>query len=237
MADTPATAFTMFGARNAITGGLAHIDTQVDALERAVTDNPGLAFDLARTVVESTCRTIMIERGIVFDKDDDLPRLFKSLTGNLPLLPLAAAAEVGARKSLMQTLNGLHTALQGVCELRNAYGFASHGSAGPRASMESDQALLAAQAADAIIGFLHRVHRQESATIPGTRLEYLDSSAFNEYVDGANSAVQIFDLTYAPSEVLFGVDQDAYRELLAEFDSEVEPVASSTEDGSKGMLP
>jgi Abortive infection C-terminus len=109
-----------------------------------------LAFDLAKTVVESACRTILAERKIAFGFDDDLPRLFKSVTAHLPILPVAASAEIEARKSLAQTLNGLHTALQGVCELRNTYGFASHGTAGPRAPMESVQALLAAQAADAI---------------------------------------------------------------------------------------
>jgi Abortive infection C-terminus len=67
------------------------------------------------------------------------------------LLPeLSGAAEV--RQSLTKTLNGLHTAVQGICELRNRCGFASHGSGNPRPAMASVQALLAAQAADAIIG-------------------------------------------------------------------------------------
>ena len=94
--------------------------------------------------------------------------------------------EAEARKSLAQTLNGLHTALQGVCELRNAYGFASHGSDAPRPVMEGVQALLAAQAADAIVGFLHRVHRQERVTISSIRLAYEDNDGFNTYLDDAN---------------------------------------------------
>jgi hypothetical protein len=82
--------------------------------------------------------------------------------------------------------------------------------------MESVQALLAAQAADAIVGFLHRVHRQERAS-PGTRLDYDDNQALNTYVDEANEVVRIFDLEYRPSEVLFRVDQEAYREILSGF--------------------
>src|SRR2546423_922793 len=151
----------MHGARAAMAGGLTHIEEQVKGIERAVIENPGLAFDLAKTVVESACRAILTDRKIVFDPDDDLPKLFKTVTTNLPMLPVAASNEADARKSLVQTLNGLHTALHGVCELRNAYGFASHGTDGARPAMESVQALLAAQAADAIVGFLHRVHRQE----------------------------------------------------------------------------
>jgi hypothetical protein len=210
--------FMMHGARAAMTGGLFHIEEQVKGIERAVIENPGLAFDLAKTVVESACRAILIERKISFGFDEDLPRLFKSVTMHLPILPVAASAEIEARKSLAQTLNGLHTALQGVCELRNAYGFASHGTAGPRPLMESVQALLAAQAADAIVGFLHRVHRQERQSPSNEKLEYEDNEDFNSYIDDANEQVRIFDLTYGASEVLFFVDQQAYRDLLAGYE-------------------
>src|SRR5207249_3879375 len=77
------------------------------------------------------------------------------------------------------------------------------------------QAELAAQAADAIVGFLHRVHRQERTLLGGARLEYNSNEDFNSYIDEANEKVQIFDLTYRASEVLFAVDQEAYRDLLA----------------------
>ena len=220
MADATVSAtLQMHGARAAMGEGLAHIEEQVKGIERAVVENPGLAFDLAKTVVESTCRSILTERRIAFKPEDDLPRLFKSVTMALPMLPVTASGDPAARKSLAQMLNGLNTALHGVCELRNAYGFASHGNAGSRPALESVQALLAAQAADAIVGFLHRVHRQDRNTQPITASEYDDHADFNAYVDEANQHIQIFELTYRPSEVLFSVDQEAYRDLLSEFDT------------------
>lgn len=210
-------------------GGLVHIEEQIKGIERAVVENPGLAFDLAKTVVESACRTILVERKITFEPADDLPRLYRAVTTNLPMLPAEASGAAEARKSLAQTLNGLHTALQGVCELRNAYGFASHGADGPRPLMESVQAMLAAQAADAIVGFLHRVHRQERVPPQSARLEYDDNEEFNTFVDEANEQVRIFNLAYQPSEVLFAVDQEAYRDLLADYargdDNEADEVA------------
>lgn len=236
MADSPPTDdFIMFGARAAMAGGLSHIGEQIKAIERAVVENPSLAFDLAKTVVESACRTILRERKIGFDSDDDLSRLFKTVTLNLPLLPVATSGEAEARKSLLQTLNGLHTALQGVCELRNACGFASHGSSDSRPVMESVQALLAAQAADAIVGFLHRVHRQDRTPLPGKNPQYDDNAAFNEYVDDANEIVQIFDLRYRPSEVLFRMDQDAYLATLTEFASESSTPESPEGGGAQGI--
>lgn len=216
-------AFVMHGARAAVAGGMLHIEEQVKALELAVAQNTGLAFDLAKTLVESACKTIITERGRVFDKDDDLPKLFKTVSSCVPFLPVAIAADAGARKSLQQTLNGLNTALQGVCELRNAFGFASHGSDGPRPVMEGIQALLVAQAADAIIGFLYRVHRQDLSRPKTVLLEYEDNSEFNEWLDEQCEPVRILSLPpYRPSDVLFNVDQEAYRDLLTEYEAEDE---------------
>lgn len=209
--------FIMHGARDALADGMTHIEEQVKGIELAVVENPGLAFDLAKTLVESACRTILKSRSIAYDNNDDLPRLFKTVITNVPMLPVAASSEAEARRSLTRTLNGLRTALQGVCELRNACGFASHGADSLRPNMQNVQALLAAQAADAIVGFLHRVHRQERDTSPRDRLEYGDHGDFNDYIDELNEQIRIFDLTYRPSEVLFIVDLNAYRDLLTSY--------------------
>lgn len=214
---SPVNDFRMHGAREAIASGVVHIEEQVKGLERSVTENPGLAFDLAKTLLESICKTILSERKIAFFPDDDLPKLFKMVSKHLPFLPELSANEADARKRLSQTLGGLHTSLVGVCELRNSYGFASHGSESHRPVMADAQAILAAQAADTIIGFLHRVHRQGVVRGMSTKFVYEDNRDFNDYVDFANEPVQIFHLEYKASEVLFNVDPEAYKDLLANY--------------------
>ena len=217
------TLFVMHGARAAIAGGMTHIEEQVKALELAVIQKTGLVFDLAKTLIESACKTIITERGGTYNTDDDLPRLFKQATQVVPFLPPSLSGDTDARKSLRRTLSGLSTAVQGVCELRNAFGFASHGTDTPRPAMEGVQAILAAQAADAIIGFLHRVHRQDLSRPRSVPLEYEDNSELNEWIDQQNPPIQILALPpYKPSEVLFYVDQEAYRDLLASYKSEIE---------------
>jgi hypothetical protein len=223
----------MHGARAAVAGGMLHIEEQVKALELAVVENTGLAFDLARTLIESACKTIITERGSTFDKDDDLPKLFKAAALAVPFLPVELAFDAGARKSLQQTLSGLSTALQGVCELRNAFGFASHGSADPRPAMEGVQALLVAQAADAIIGFLYRVHRQDMTRPRSVTMAYDDHAEFNDWIDEQSEPVQILSLPpYRPSDVLFNADLEAYRDLLADYEANVvaDEVAESSEE-------
>jgi hypothetical protein len=61
---------------------------------------------------------------------------------------------------------------------------------------------------------------QEREDTTNTRLEYEDNEDFNSYIDDANEQVWIFDLTYSASEVLFFVDQQAYRDQLADYEPE-----------------
>ena len=81
--------------------------------------------------------------------------------------------------------------------------------------------MLVAQAADSIIGFLYRVHRQDQMRPKQTMLEYQHNPEFNEWLDEQCGPVQILALPpYRPSDVLFNVDQEAYRDILAEYLSE-----------------
>jgi hypothetical protein len=228
MVEDPGVSFFMHGARAAIADGLAHIEEQVKGIELAVVENPGLAFDLAKTLVESVCRGVLDERSVSYADSDDLPKLFRTATNCLPFLPMAASSESEIRKSLATTLNGLHTTVQGICELRNQCGFASHGFGGPRPPMESVQALLAAQAADAIVGFLYRVHKQAQVASTIAPLKYEDNSAFNESIDDLHGPIRIFDEEFEPSRVLFVMAPEPYKVYLAEFAPEVNREGAST---------
>ena len=223
--------FVMHGARDAMAGGLVHIEEQVKGIEQAVVDNPGLAFDLARTLIESTCRTVLGDRSVAYATTDDLPKLFKFAIQHLPFLPSTASDAAEARKSLEKTLAGLSTAIQGICELRNQCGFASHGADGPRPIMESVQALLAAEAADTIIGFLHRVHHQDRTLLPVPRASFDDNFAFNESLDETFGPLRIFDSEFRPSEVLFTLEPETYRIYLADFDGAADSETTASVGG------
>ena len=215
MAEPPS--FVMHGARDAMAGGLVHIEEQVKGIEQAVVENPGLAFDLAKTLIESVCHAVLVDRSVVYGETDDLPKLFRSAVQVLPFLPPTASDAAEVRRSLQQTLSGLGTAIHGICELRNKCGFASHGSGAPRPAMEAVQALLAAEAADAIVGFLHRVHRQDRTPprAPGPTFE--DNSAFNDHLDEIFGPFTVFDVAFRASEVLFRMEPETYRIALAAF--------------------
>ena len=213
----PHAPFVMQSSRDAMAHGLTHIAEQVQGIEQAVVEKPGLAFDLAKTLIESTCRTVLGQRSVAYAANDNLSKLFKSATQNLPFLPASASNAAEVRKSLQQTLSGLNSAIQGICELRNKCGFASHGSGEPRPVMESVQARLAAEAADTIVGFIHRVHRQERAPPVPAEPIFEHNSAFNDHIDQSFGPVRVFEAEFRTSEVLFRLEPETYRIYLTEF--------------------
>lgn len=237
MADSAPPGFIMHGARDAMALGLSHIEQQVEGLERAVSENAGLAFDLSKTLIESVCRAILEQRSVAYSPDDDLPKVFRLTCQSLPFLPPEASQDAAARQSLQQTLNGLSTTVHGICELRNHCGFASHGSGGPRTPMEWVQALMTAGAADTIVGFLYRAHMQDRVTPASHALRYEENEDFNVSVDGLHETVRIFSEEFRPSRILFELAPEPYRLYLADFasqedkesEADMDPGADTTE--------
>ena len=221
----------MHGAREAMADSLPHIEQQVKGIEQAVIEDPSLTFDLAKTLIESICKAVLDEHLVPYKKKDDLPQLFRLVTQTLSFLPVTASDATETRKSLEKTLTALHTAVLGICELRNHCGFASHGSGIARPALEGVQALLAAQAADTIVGFLHRVNRQDR-TLPPSPLEFFnENSSFNESLDETFGPFQVFEVEFHPSEVLFKLEPETYRIYLAEFDGGSDSEAISSDNG------
>ena len=217
MADAAASSFVMIGAREVLLTGAAHLERQVVALESAAASNPGLAFDLAKTLLESACKTVLSECACKYENGWDLPKLLKETLSQIRLVPQELRAEADVSDSLRKTAGGLQTTIQGICELRNTHGFASHGKDPAFQELESVQAMLVARAADAIVSFMFRAHKGYQRRQTPPKLTYADHSAFNDFVDESNAPVQVFSEEFAPSRVLFEMAPEPYRVYLAEY--------------------
>jgi Abortive infection C-terminus len=208
--------FQMVGARAAVLDGPSAeaIERQIHAIENALESVPDFAFDLAKTLVETVCKTILEDIGHPADPQWDAPKIMRETTTYLSMLPPGHPNAAKARDSITKTINGLHTTVQGLCELRNDYGLASHGRDSFSARLDLRQATLAAQAADTIVSFLYRIHRDALMQTPGARVYYEDHADFNEAFDRDNETIRVSDLGLRPSEVLFKGDPGAYRGAL-----------------------
>ena len=222
MAESDTSQFQMVGARSAVLGGpiVEPIELQIYAIENALVSVPDFAFDLSKTLVESVCKTVLADIGQPADPKWDAPKLLKVTTNHLSLLPRNHPNTSKTRGSVEKTIRGMLQTIQGLCELRNNFGMASHGRDVFAARLDLRQATLAAQAADTIVAFLYRIHRDARSQTPGERVHYEDHSDFNEAFDRAYDVIRLGELELIPSQVLFDVDLEAYKTALNEFISE-----------------
>ncbi len=207
------------------------IEQQVQAIENALESIPDFAFDLSKTLVESVCKTVLADIGHTADSKWDAPRLLRETTNRLNLLPRGHPDPAKARNSIERTIRGLLQTIQGLCELRNDYGMASHGRDHLSARLGLRQATLAAQSADTIASFVYRVHRDALIRTPGERIYYEDHADFNDSFDRENEAVRVGGVELEPSYVLYRADEEAYKAALNEYltengdtDADEEPV-------------
>ena len=212
--------FVMTGAREVVGGSAAHLLRQITALESAVLDNPALAFDLAKSLVESVCKTILADRGREVDHSQDTPKLFRETLQNLQQWPDSHVSDADVVDSLNKTTGSLHSLVAGLCELRNREGLASHGRDAYSTSLETVQAQLAARSADALTHFLLNAHRNYPNQSPKRRVQLHDNPEFNTYLDETNEMVVISGLEYPPSFALFNVDDEGYKYLLGQYAEE-----------------
>ncbi|OGR62061.1 MAG: hypothetical protein A2X30_01370 [Elusimicrobia bacterium GWB2_63_16] len=97
--------------------------------------------------------------------------------------------------------------------------------------MGGEQAILAAAAADAIIGFLYNIHRQDRIPQLPTVPLYDKNQEFNAYIDETSGKVSICGVEFRPSEVLFEMEPQTYRMSLAEFELEEKDVPPDASTG------
>ncbi len=222
MVESSTSRFQMVGARSAILEGpiTEPIEQHIEAIETALESIPDFAFDLSKTLVESVCKTVLADIGQPADPNWDAPKLLRETTNRLNLLPRSHLNPAKARDSVEKTIRGMLQTIQGLCELRNSYGMASHGRDVFSARLDIRQATLAAQAADTIVSFLYRIHRDALKQSPGARVYYEDHPDFNEAFDSDNELIRLGELELLPSLVLYQVDLEAYKTALNDFIAE-----------------
>ena len=211
MVESSTSRFQMSGARAAILDGpfAEVIEQQIDAIENAMENVPDFAFDLSKTLIESVCKTVLADIGQPAERNWNALKLLKETTNRLK-----AIAQQPSRMRPRQEIRwkrryvGCSRLFKALCEFRNSYGMASHGRDAFSARLGRRQAALAAQAADTIVSFLYRTHREALRQNPGARIYYEDHGSFNDAFDNDNGTIRVSDLGLRPSEVLFRGDPE-----------------------------
>lgn len=214
--------FMLHGTREIIEGTdtLPVVEELVETLERTVESGSPMAFELAKALIDSMCKTILIDRDIEINSRWDTTQLFRETINNLSFIPQGHPDARHFHERLTTTLRGLSQTVQGLYDLRNQDGIVAHGTDATQEIRYTFQTELAARASDAIIPFLYKAHKQLPSDLDGGRIYYDDYPEFNEYLDSISEAIEIAGMSFSPSWTIYTSDKEhkTYRELLIEYE-------------------
>jgi hypothetical protein len=221
MVDNPAgTSFLLPACRELLD---AHpqslrIREQVEALEEAMPDRPGVVVSFCRTIIETTCKTILTDRGVAVDAAWEAPRLVSESMRYLNLAPREdGGVDARLRSGAESLVRGLNQIVQGIAEIRNAHGSAAHGADAYSPLLDSRYAEILARATDAVVGLLFKTHLLSARLDPLSRFRYGDHADFDEALDNDYGPFVVLDVPLIASEALFRTDFEAYRAALVQF--------------------
>lgn len=211
------------------------IREQVEALEDALPERPGIAVSFCRTLIETTCKTILIDRGQTPDNAWEAPKLIAETTKFLHLgTHDSGHTDPDLKEGAQKLVRGVNSIIDGVMQIRNAYGAAAHGSDAYAPMLDARYAEILARATDAVVGLLFKTHLNGSGKGPLARLRYGDHKDFDEWVDSGFGPFEVLETPLIASEALFRTDINAYRAALVAYRQEQEAAKAEGAAGDGG---
>lgn len=206
------------------------IREQVEALEEALPDRPGVVVSFCGTIIETTCKTILTDRGIPIDPNWKKPKLIHETLRYINLGPRAdGSIDTRLRNGVDQLVNGINQIIGGISSIRNDYGSAAHGSDAYSPLLDARYAEILARATDAVVGILFKTHLRSAQRDPLVRFRYGDHSDFDDFIDSRFDPFEVLRVQLTASEALFRTDFQAYRTALIQFKQDQESDVDETE--------
>lgn len=125
----------------------AAILDNLDRIQRAIGDDPAQAVGSAKELIESTAKTVLLERGQTVNEKDDIAALISKAQRSLDLHPSTATPSPDGSEAVKKILGSVMTIAIGVAELRNRGYGTGHGATGARVGLHTRHAHLAVNAA------------------------------------------------------------------------------------------
>jgi hypothetical protein len=130
-----------------------HFAEYIDRIKNSIEKDPALAIGSSKELVEATLKTILKKEGIVFDKNDDMPKLLKKVQKQLELVPKEVDSAKKGADAIKVVLSNLGSIVIKTAELRNLYG-TGHGAGQSKNGLWSRHAKLVVGASVTLCTFL-----------------------------------------------------------------------------------
>lgn len=140
-----------------------YISKLLNRMHSSVSSDPELAIGSAKELIESVCRTVLNDKGIVFSKEDSVQQLLKKTLLELKLEPDNMPPTTKALDSIRPLLKSLATIAHMTAELRGQFG-TGHGKDARTKGLGPRHAKLAVGAASSVAVFLFETYMERQKT-------------------------------------------------------------------------
>lgn len=130
-----------------------YFSQQITTMETVIENSPHIAIGLAKELIETILKSILVENKIEIDKNMNLPQMMKEVTKLLNLVPQNISDEKKGAEKIKVILGNLASMVYGIGELRNDYG-SGHGKDGNFKGLQPRHAKLAVGASSTLAVFL-----------------------------------------------------------------------------------
>jgi hypothetical protein len=182
----------------------------------AYPDNGPLIADNCKCIIESICKTILEDLGITADQHEH----------KLHLLAKQTVGKLGGINKVPDLIAAFTNTAQRISEFRNEYTETGHGQSvyvvdENRKKVTAATIFFLVSIIEQTAIYLITIYQDEYPQHIQFQLRYEDSPEFNQGFDEQNDVIEIGQYgPYSPSEVLFYIDEGAYKTELANFNQE-----------------
>ena len=130
-----------------------YLSRQIDLMVQMQVSDPTNAIGMAKELIESCCKTILDEKGIVYTKNDDVPQLADKTMNALNLLPANVQSTDRGAEAIKAVLGNLRAIPTKLAEIRNPFG-SGHGKSASFKGLEVRHAKLAVGSSITFVDFI-----------------------------------------------------------------------------------
>ena len=187
------------------------LSKSIELVDNNRLDNPNIALDAAKTILESIAKTILTDKSIKYESDSKIQFLVKRSFETLPIFSKLGDKDSKSAKSIIGSFENI---TKEIGAFRNSYGFFSHGQDLQSDKFDKYLIELVISSSDLISSFLIISHSEDLKD--RARVYYDENEVFNNYLDYYTEEVVISNITIDASRALF-TDEEAYKDRMNAF--------------------
>lgn len=188
------------------------LNTYIELIENNQDKNPNIALDGTKSLLETVSKTILEDKGIAYDHDENISKLVKSAFDTFPIFSLLEARDLQSAKAI---LGAFATIAKHLGEFRNRHGFFSHGQDLQSNKFDRYLVELVVSSSDLVTSFLIIAHTENLQN--RIRSYYDENDEFNSYINDSTEEPTIILETEVVSSMALYTDKVAYKAKLDAF--------------------